>query len=198
MSEAFLGKEQDLKNKISLQSNSGGIKVINIDDYLEDINKRFKRIIKEVTNEAESKALFLDFIALKNNIDEVYMPSGDMDEYTLERINRANELLCEIYGLILSKSPTIYTSQIQYFAYNSLFDSADHMIFYRHLFDVVKDNFEVARYTVGVFKEIIFVHYDLDINGVIKDNVTELIELLTKLCNDANLDVNEELEGLID
>ena len=198
MSEAFLGKEQDLKNKISLESSSGGIKVINIDDYLEDINKRFKRIIKEVTNEAESKALFLDFIALKNNIDEVYMPSGDMDEYTLERINRANELLCEIYGLILSKSPTIYTSQIQYFAYNSLFDSADHMIFYRHLFDVVKDNFEVARYTVGVFKEIIFVHYDLDINDVIKDNVTELIELLTKLCNDANLDVNEELEGLID
>ena len=198
MSEAFLGKEQDLKNKISLESSSGGIKVINIDDYLEDINKRFKRIMKEVTNEAESKALFLDFIALKNNIDEVYMPSGDMDEYTLERINRANELLCEIYGLILSKSPTIYTSQIQYFAYNSLFDSADHMIFYRHLFDVVKDNFEVARYTVGVFKEIIFVHYDLDINDVIKDNVTELIELLTKLCNDANLDVNEELEGLID
>ena len=198
MSEAFLGKEQDLKNKISLESSSGGIKVINIDDYLEDINKRFKRIIKEVTNEAESKTLFLDFIALKNNIDEVYMPSGDIDEYTLERINRANELLCEIYGLILSKSPTIYTSQIQYFAYNSLFDNADHMIFYRHLFDVVKDNFEVARYTVGVFKEIIFVHYDLDINGVIKDNVTELIELLIKLCNDANLDVNEELEGLID
>lgn len=198
MSEAFLGKEQDLKNKISLESSSGGIKVINIDDYLEDTNKRFKRIIKEVTNEAESKALFLDFIALKNNIDEVYMPSGDMDEYTLERINRANELLCEIYGLILSKSPTIYTSQIQYFAYNSLFDSADHMIFYRHLFDVVKDNFEVARYTVGVFKEIIFVHYDLDVNDVIKDNVTELIELLIKLCNDANLDVNEELEGLID
>ena len=198
MSEAFLGKEQDLKNKISLESSSGGIKVINIDDYLEDINKRFKRIIKEVTNESEAKLLFLDFIALKNNIDEVYMPSGDMDEYTLERINRANELLCEIYGLILSKSPTIYTSQIQYFAYNSLFDNADHMIFYRHLFDVVKDNFEVARYTVGVFKEIIFVHYDLDINDVIKDNVTELIELLTKLCNDANLDVNEELEGLID
>ena len=198
MSEAFLGKEQDLKNKISLESSSGGIKVINIDDYLEDINKRFKRIIKEVTNEVESKALFLDFIALKNNIDEVYMPSGDMDEYTLDRMNRANELLCEIYGLILSKSPTIYTSQIQYFAYNSLFDNADHMIFYRHLFDVVKDNFEVARYTVGVFKEIIFVHYDLDVNDVIKDNVTELIELLTKLCNDANLDVNEELEGLID
>ena len=198
MSEAFLGKEQDLKNKISLESSSGGIKVINIDDYLEDINKRFKRIIKEVTNEVESKALFLDFIALKNNIDEVYMPSGDMDEYTLDRMNRANELLCEIYGLILSKSPTIYTSQIQYFAYNSLFDNADHMIFYRHLFDVVKDNFEVARYTVGVFKEIIFVHYDLDVNDVIKDNVTELIELLIKLCNDANLDVNEELEGLID
>ena len=198
MSEAFLGKEQDLKNKISLESSSGGIKVINIDDYLEDINKRFKRIIKEVTNEVESKALFLDFIALKNNIDEVYMPSGDMDEYTLDRMNRANELLCEIYGLILSKSPTIYTSQIQYFAYNSLFDNADHMIFYRHLFDVVKDNFEVARYTVGVFKEIIFVHYDLDVNDVIKDNVTELIELLTKLCNDANLDANEELEGLID
>ena len=126
------------------------------------------------------------------------MPSGDMDEYTLDRMNQANISLCEIYGLILSKSPTIYTSQIQYFAYNSLFDNADHMIFYRHLFDVVKDNFEVARYTVGVFKEIIFVHYDLDINGVIKDNVTELIELLTKLCNDANLDVNEELEGLID
>ena len=198
MSEAFLGKEQDLKNKISLESSSGGIKVINIDDYLEDINKRFKRIIKEVTNEVESKALFLDFITLKNNIDEVYMPSGDMDEYTLDRMNRANELLCEIYGLILSKSPTIYTSQIQYFAYNSLFDNADHMIFYRHLFDVVKDNFEVARYTVGVFKEIIFVHYDLDVNDVIKDNVTELIELLIKLCNDANLDVNEELEGLID
>ena len=198
MSEAFLGKEKDLKNKISLESSSGGIKVINIDDYLEDINKRFKRIIKEVTNEAEAKPLFLDFIALKNNIDEVYMPSGDMDEYTLDRMNQANISLCEIYGLILSKSPTIYTSQIQYFAYNSLFDNADHMIFYRHLFDVVKDNFEVARYTVGVFKEIIFVHYDLDINGVIKDNVTELIELLTKLCNDANLDVNEELEGLID
>ena len=198
MSEAFLRKEQDLKNKISLESSSGGIKVINIDDYLEDINKRFKRIIKEVTNEVESKALFLDFIALKNNIDEVYMPSGDMDEYTLDRMNRANELLCEIYGLILSKSPTIYTSQIQYFAYNSLFDNADHMIFYRHLFDVVKDNFEVARYTVGVFKEIIFVHYDLDVNDVIKDNVTELIELLTKLCNDANLDTHEELEGLID
>ena len=198
MSEAFLGKEKDLKNKISLESSSGGIKVINIDDYLEDINKRFKRIIKEVTNEAEAKLLFLDFIALKNNIDEVYMPSGDMDEYTLDRMNQANISLCEIYGLILSKSPTIYTSQIQYLAYNSLFDNADHMIFYRHLFDVVKDNFEVARYTVGVFKEIIFVHYDLDINGVIKDNVTELIELLIKLCNDANLDVNEELEGLID
>ena len=72
------------------------------------------------------------------------------------------------------------------------------MIFYRYLFDMVKDNFEVARYTVGVFKEIIFVHYDLDVNNVIKDNVTELIELLIKLCNDANLDVNEELEGLID
>ena len=198
MSEAFLGKEKDLKNKISLESSSGGIKVINIDDYLEDINKRFKRIIKEVTNEAEAKLLFLDFIALKNNIDEVYMPSGDMDEYTLDRMNQANISLCEIYGLILSKSPTIYTSQIQYLAYNSLFDNADHMIFYRHLFDVVKDNFEVARYTVGVFKEIIFVHYDLDVNDVIKDNVTELIELLTKLCNDANLDVNEELEGLID
>ena len=197
MSEAFLGKEKDLKNKISLESSSGGIKVINIDDYLEDINKRFKRIIKEVTNEAEAKLLFLDFIALKNNIDEVYMPSGDMDEYTLDRMNQANISLCEIYGLILSKSPTIYTSQIQYLAYNSLFDNADHMIFYRHLFDVVKDNFEVARYTVGVFKEIIFVHYDLDVNDVIKDNVTELIELLTKLCNDANLDVNEELEGLI-
>ena len=198
MSEAFLGKEQDLKNKISLESSSGGIKVINIDDYLVDINKRFKRIIKEVTNEAEAKMLFLDFISLKANIDEVYMPSGDMDEYTLEKINHANELLCEIYGLILSKSPTVYTSQIQYFAYNSLFDNADHMIFYRYLFDVVKDNFEVARYTVGVFKEIIFVHYDLDVNDVIKDNVTELIELLIKLCNDANLDVNEELEGLID
>ena len=198
MSEAFLGKEKDLKNKISLESSSGGIKVINIDDYLEDINKRFKRIIKEVTNEAEAKLLFLDFIALKNNIDEVYMPSGDMDEYTLDRMNQANISLCEIYGLILSKSPTIYTSQIQYLAYNSLFDNADHMIFYRHLFDVVKDNFEVARYTVGVFKEIIFVHYDLDVNDVIKDNVTELIELLIKLCNDANLDVNEELEGLID
>ena len=197
MSEAFLGKEKDLKNKISLESSSGGIKVLNIDDYLEDINKRFKRIIKEVTNEAEAKLLFLDFIALKNNIDEVYMPSGDMDEYTLDRMNQANISLCEIYGLILSKSPTIYTSQIQYLAYNSLFDNADHMIFYRHLFDVVKDNFEVARYTVGVFKEIIFVHYDLDVNDVIKDNVTELIELLTKLCNDANLDVNEELEGLI-
>ena len=198
MSEAFLGKEQDLKNKISLESSSGGIKVINIDDYLEDINKRFKRIIKEVTSEAEAKMLFLDFIALKNNIDEVYMPSGDMDEYTLDRMNSANVSLCEIYALILSKSPTIYTSQIQYLAYNSLFDNADHMIFYRHLFDVVKDNFEVARYTVGVFKEIIFVHYDLDVNDVIKDNVTELIELLIKLCNDANLDVNEELEGLID
>ena len=197
MSEAFLGKEKDLKNKISLESSSGGIKVINIDDYLEDINKRFKRIIKEATNEAEAKLLFLDFIALKNNIDEVYMPSGDMDEYTLDRMNQANISLCEIYGLILSKSPTIYTSQIQYLAYNSLFDNADHMIFYRHLFDVVKDNFEVARYTVCVFKEIIFVHYDLDVNDVIKDNVTELIELLTKLCNDANLDVNEELEGLI-
>ena len=198
MSEAFLGKEKDLKNKISLESSSGGIKVINIDDYLEDINKRFKRIIKEVTSEAEAKMLFLDFIALKNNIDEVYMPSGDMDEYTLDRMNSANVSLCEIYALILSKSPTIYTSQIQYLAYNSLFDNADHMIFYRHLFDVVKDNFEVARYTVGVFKEIIFVHYDLDVNDVIKDNVTELIELLIKLCNDANLDVNEELEGLID
>ena len=34
MSEAFLGKEKDLKNKISLESSSGGIKVINIDDYL--------------------------------------------------------------------------------------------------------------------------------------------------------------------
>ena len=198
MSEVFLDKEKELRNKISLDSSSGGIKVITIDDYLNDIDKRFKKIVKEVTSEQEAKMLFLDFLKLKENVDEMYMPSNDIDEYTLEKINNVNEILTNIYLIVLEKSPTIYTSQIQYFAYDSLFNDNDHMIFYKHLLPKLKDNFEVARYTIGVFKEIIFVHYDLEINNVVRDNITELIELLVGLCAAIDLDVKEELEGLID
>ena len=198
MSEAFLDKEKELRNKISLDSSGGGIKVITIDDYLNDIDKRFKKIVKEVTSEHETKMLFLDFLKLKENVDEMYMPSNDIDEYTLEKINNVNEILTNIYLIVLEKSPTIYTSQIQYFAYDSLFNDNDHMIFYKHLLPKLKDNFEVARYTIGVFKEIIFVHYDLEINNVVRDNITELIELLVGLCTAIDLDVKEELEGLID
>ena len=75
-----------------IHTNSRGIKVVSIDHYIEDIHRRFKRTMKEVTNEVEAKALFLDFLEVKKNVDEVYMPSGDMDEYTLEKINHANEL----------------------------------------------------------------------------------------------------------
>lgn len=198
MSEVFLDKEKELRNKISLDSSSGGIKVITIDDYLNDIDKRFKKIVKEVTSEHEAKMLFLDFLKVKENVDEMYMPSNDIDEYTLEKINNVNEILTNIYLIVLEKSPTIYTSQIQYFAYDSLFNDNDHMIFYKHLLPKLKDNFEVARYTIGVFKEIIFVHYDLEINNVVRDNITELIELLVGLCTAIDLDVKEELEGLID
>ena len=198
MSEVFLDKEKELRNKISLDSSSGGIKVITIDDYLNDIDKRFKKIVKEVTSEQEAKMLFLDFLKLKENVDEMYMPSNDIDEYTLEKINNVNEILTNIYLIVLEKSPTIYTSQIQYFAYDSLFNDNDHMIFYKHLLPKLKDNFEVARYAIGVFKEIIFVHYDLEINNVVRDNITELIELLVGLCTAIDLDVKEELEGLID
>lgn len=198
MSEVFLDKEKELKNKISLDSNSGGIKMINIDDYLNDIDKRFKKIIKEITNEQEAKLLFLDFLKVKENVDEMYVPSSDIDEYTLEKINSVNETLASIYLTVLEKSPTIYTSQIQYFAYDSLYNDNDHMVFYKHLLPKLKGNFEVARYAIGVFKEIIFVHYDLEINNVIRDNITELIELLISLCTAIDLDAKEELEGLID
>ena len=198
MNETFFEKEQELKSKISLEADSGGIKLINIDSYLSSIAKRFKKIVKDVNNESEAKVLFLDFLDVMKNVDEMYLPTNDMDEYTLEHLNSINDILCEMYLSILSKSPTIYTSQIQYFAYASLFDNDDHMIFYKHLLPKLKDNFEVARYTVGVFKEIIFVHYDLDVSNIIKDNIAELIELLTKLCEDAGLDPKEELEGIID
>ena len=66
------------------------------------------------------------------------------------------------------------------------------------LIDAVKFNFSASRYLIGVFKEIIFVHYDLDINNAIKENITEYIDLLKNLCNNVGLDVKEELEGLID
>lgn len=198
MSEAFLNKEKELKEKISLESDSGGIKLVNIDTYLNSISKRFKKIIDDVTNESEAKTLFLDFLEVKKNVDEVYLPSNDMDEYTLEHLNEMNETLSNIYLDILSKSPTIYTSQIQYFAYSSLFDDTDHMIFYRHLLPRLKDNEDVAKYAVGVFKEIIFVHYDLDVNDVIKENIADIIEILTKLCIDAGLDPKEELEGIVE
>lgn len=198
MSEVFLNKEKDLRNKISLENNTNSIKVIDINEYIDSVHNKFKRIIKEVNNELEAKMLFKDFIELKKNIDEAYLPSSDIDEYTIDKINNANNVLANIYSMILSVSPTIYTSQIQYFAYSSLFNESNWLGFYRCLFEKISSNFEVARYTIGVFKEIIFVHYDLEINNNIIDNITELIELLTKLCDDAGMDVKEELEGLID
>lgn len=195
MSEAFYNKERDLKNKISLNG-GGSTKLIDINEYINNLYKQFKKIIDEVNNENDVKLLFLDFLEVKNNIDEVYMPS-DMDEYTLDKMNEAQNVLTDIYALLLTKEPTIYTSQIQYFAYSSLFEKKDCMLFYKYLFEKIKDNYEVAKYTVGVFREIIFVHYDLDINNVIIDNIVELIEYLKKLCDDAMLDANIELEGLI-
>ena len=196
MSEAFYEKEKELKSKISLDSDSG-FKLIEVNDYINSNYRRFKKIINEVNNENDAKLLFLDFIELKNNVDEVYLTGVDMDDYMIEKINNAYDILASIYALILSKSPNLYSSQIQYFAYSSLFSDKDQLIFYNHLFSHLKDNIMASRYLIGVFKEIIFVHYDLDINDNIKNNIIELIDLLKTLCDEAGLDQAEELEGLI-
>ena len=198
MSEQFLEREKNLKKAISLEDDGNSIKIIEVDEYIMSILKKFQKTAEQITNEYEAKVLFLDYIEIKNNIDGVYMPNREMDEYTIGKMDFAYDTLAKMYANILVKSPTIYTSQIQYLLYNTLYNDADQFMFFKYLIDAVKFNFSASRYLIGVFKEIIFVHYDLDINNAIKENITEYIDLLKNLCNNVGLDVKEELEGLID